>query len=242
MTPLARMIVIIVAIFIVMKIAVLAVSPARLRPVHAFAFFLWPGMRPSTFAVRRDRRIDLRSLGRGLMNVAIGVALFLLARFVAASSVIAGVVLALVAFSLALHFGLFSIVTAFWRFAGFKAEDLFIQPWRSRSLAEFWSRRWNVGFSDMIALVIHRPIAARYGRTAGIIASFLGSAVLHELAISVPAAGGYGLPSLYFALHGALVAMNARGRAVTLVALLAPVPLVFHPPFVRAIVIPLLLR
>jgi alginate O-acetyltransferase complex protein AlgI len=141
-----------------------------------------------------------------------------------------------------LHFGLFTIATAAWRAAGINAEDLFRQPWRSRSLAEFWSRRWNVGFSDMIALMVHRPVAARLGRKAGIVASFLASGVLHELAISVPAQGGYGLPTLYFALHGALVAAGLRGRVATALALLIPLPLCFHAPFLRAIVIPMLSR
>jgi hypothetical protein len=30
--------------------------------------------------------------------------------------------------------------------------------------AEFWSRRWNVGFSEMLALTVNSPIASRFGR------------------------------------------------------------------------------
>ena len=58
--------------------------------------------------------------------------------------------------------------------------------------------------------------------------------------ISVPARGGYGLPSLYFLLQGALVAAGLRGRVATMLVLIVPLPILFHPWFVKAIVIPLL--
>jgi alginate O-acetyltransferase complex protein AlgI len=150
------------------------------------------------------------------------------------------VLVVLPALSLIVHFGVCLIVAAGWRAAGFDVDDIFRQPWRSRSLAEFWSRRWNVGFSEMLAVTVSRPLAPRLGRPASVIVAFLASGLLHELAISVPAGGGYGLPTLYFAIHGALVAAGARGRAVTLLAVILPLPLLFHLPFLRAIVIPLL--
>jgi hypothetical protein len=243
MTPIARMLAIIVVLFGTMKIAVLAASRTRLPLTRKLAFFFWPGMRPSTFAARRPDVNDVRPpLLRGIRNVVAGAVLVLAARAVAPRTLVVAIVLALPGISLMLHFGLFALATAFWRRAGFDAEDLFRQPLRSRSLAEFWSRRWNVGYSDMIAVTVQRPVAARFGRRAAVAAAFLASGVLHELAISVPAAGGYGLPSIYFALHGALVAAGIRGRAVTIAALVAPLPLLFHPPFLRAIIIPLLLR
>ncbi len=92
----------------------------------------------------------------------------------------------------------------------------------------------------MLAVTVSRPLTPRLGRAASVVAAFLASGVLHELAISVPAGGGYGLPTLYFALHGALVATRARGRAMTLLAVILPLPLLFHPPFLHAVVIPLL--
>jgi alginate O-acetyltransferase complex protein AlgI len=94
----------------------------------------------------------------------------------------------------------------------------------------------------MLSVTVHRPLARRFGRAAGVAASFVASGLLHELAISVPAGGGYGLPTIYFIVHGALVAGGVRGRALTLMALLIPLPLLFHAPFLRAIVIPALLR
>jgi alginate O-acetyltransferase complex protein AlgI len=157
----------------------------------------------------------------------------------------------LVGLSLALHFGLFELLVAAWRAAGVDCRSLFRSPLRSRDLREFWSRRWNLAFSEMTALVVHRPLARRLGRRAAVLGSFLFSGLLHETAISLPARAGFGLPTLYFALQGAGVlfeeglarsGMAPRGwaeRVWTAAWLLAPLPLLFHPPFVRAVLWPL---
>ena len=242
MTPFERMLVIIVALFVTMKLIVLAATRVRLAPAGLAAFFLFPGMRPATFASRRNVNRVRAPLLRGLRNLVAGAALFLVARVIALWSLLAAIIIALPALSLMLHFGLLALATAFWRWSGYPAEELFRQPWRSASLAEFWSRRWNVGFSDMVAVAVQRPLGFRWGRRAAIVASFLASGLLHEMAISVPAGGGYGLPMLYFAAHGVLVAANVRGRVAMWIALLAPLPILFHPPFIRAIIVPLLLR
>jgi alginate O-acetyltransferase complex protein AlgI len=76
------------------------------------------------------------------------------------------------------------------------------------------------------------------------VVSFLASGLLHELAISVPVRAGYGLPTAYFVLQGALVVLEKRirrepGRLWTLFWLVAPLPMLFHAPFLRGIVWPL---
>jgi hypothetical protein len=85
------------------------------------------------------------------------------------------------------------------------------------------------------------------------LAGFLFSGLLHELAISVPARGGYGLPTLYFALHGGLLRLerrigvleNAPGntewarRVWTLGWLALPLPLLFHRPFLQQVIWPI---
>jgi alginate O-acetyltransferase complex protein AlgI len=96
----------------------------------------------------------------------------------------------------------------------------------------------------MIALVVHRPLRRRAGEHVALAGSFLASGLLHELAISVPVGAGFGLPTAYFLLHGALVAVERRmerppGRLWTIFWLAAPMPLVFHPPFLRGVVWPL---
>jgi alginate O-acetyltransferase complex protein AlgI len=240
MNAIPRMIVIIAATLAVMKCMVLALAGVRLAPARMAAFFLWPGMRPGTFAARRFPGGVWPRVLRGVAYLAAGAMLFLLARAIAPRSLAIAIVIALPALSLMLHFGVFSLATAAWRAAGFAAEDLFRKPWSARSLEEFWSRRWNAGFSDMLGVTVFRPVCARLGRTTAVLASFLASGLLHELAISVPARGGYGLPTLYFLLHGGLVAAGVRGRVAMFLALLVPLPLCFHAPFLRAVILPML--
>jgi alginate O-acetyltransferase complex protein AlgI len=125
---------------------------------------------------------------------------------------------------------------------------LFRAPLAARSLGEFWARRWNLAFSEMTRAAVYRPLVARIGRTGATLAAFAFSGALHELAISYPVDCGYGLPTLYFALHGGLVAVERRlaldrhptfARLWTLFWLAAPLPLLFHPPFLDGVVWPL---
>jgi alginate O-acetyltransferase complex protein AlgI len=86
------------------------------------------------------------------------------------------------------------------------------------------------------------------------LAAFLFSGLLHELAISLPVRAGFGLPLLYFAIHGALMLTErgleragrpvyrrpGLGRAWTTFWLVAPLPILFHRPFLRGVVWPIL--
>jgi hypothetical protein len=161
--------------------------------------------------------------------------------------------LLLVGLSLAFHFGIFNVAAGAWRALGVGCRPLFRAPLRSQSLTEFWSRRWNLAFSEMLALTVYRPLAGAVGRRTAVFLSFLGSGILHELAISVPVRAGYGLPTLYFSLHGLLTLleqeMARRGwpierlgwlaRLWTLGWLVAPLPLLFHPWFICGVIWPI---
>ena len=255
MTPLWRMTVIIGAALVGMKILTLAFARADgvvLGPKATVEFFGWPGMRPSLFAKRRvvDVRAAAEIATKGVRALLIGAVLFVCARMIAVSPIertIKQAIVTLIAMpslSLMLHFGLFDIVAGFHRMRGVPVEKLFRAPLRARSLSEFWSRRWNVGFSEMIALIVHRPLRRNAGENVALAGSFLASGLLHELAISVPVGTGYGLPTVYFLLHGALVAFERRmaqppGHLWTIFWLAAPMPLLFHPPFVRGVIWPL---
>ena len=255
MTPVARMVRIIGATLIAMKVLTLAFARAEgivLGPKATFEFFGWPGMRPSLFT--RRRVVDLRAAAeiakKGARALLIGAAMFVIARIIAMSRLeltikqVLVTIIALPALSLMLHFGLFDVVAGFYRWRGVPVDKLFRAPLRARSLAEFWSRRWNIGFSEMIALVVLRPLRRGAGERVALAGSFLASGLLHELAISVPVRAGYGLPTAYFLLHGALVAFERRmarppGHLWTIFWLAAPMPLLFHPPFVRGVIWPL---
>jgi len=255
MTPLLRMTAIIAGTLMATKILTLAFARAEgvvLGRKATVEFLGWPGMRPSLFARRRvvDVHGAAEIAGKGSRALFAGAVLFTLARVIAASSLDAPAkqvivtAMALPALSLMLHFGLFDIVAGFYRLRGVPVDKLFRAPLRAQSLSEFWSRRWDVGFSEMIALVVHRPLRRTAGEHVALAGSFLASGLLHELAISVPVGAGYGLPTAYFLLHGALVAFERRmarspGHLWTIFWLAAPMPLLFHPPFLRGVIWPL---
>ena len=91
-------------------------------------------------------------------------------------------------------------------------------------------------------------------RRAALAATFLFSGLVHELAISVPVRAGYGLPMTYFILQGLLVLfettlhhagfpINRRpwlGRLWVWFWIVAPLPILFHRPFLAGVVWPLI--
>jgi hypothetical protein len=152
---------------------------------------------------------------------------------------------------LLLHFGTFQIVAFLWQSLDVKAEPIMSAPLRSTSLGEFWGRRWNLGFRQLAHELIFRPFYRRLGpETAGFLV-FVVSGLIHDLVISLPARGGYGLPTLYFLLQGAGVTVErsrfgkrlglgegALGRCFMIVFLTVPVFWLFHPWFVLRVILP----
>jgi alginate O-acetyltransferase complex protein AlgI len=125
-------------------------------------------------------------------------------------------------------------------------------PLHSRSLADFWGRRWNTGFNTLARELIFKPLAPSIGAMGATTVVFLISGVLHDLVISVPARGGYGLPTIYFliqlvglafertALLRRLLRRRAAGWLYALLFTITPLPLLFHEPFVRRVILPFL--
>ncbi|MDA7920542.1 hypothetical protein N9Z18_02990 [Verrucomicrobiales bacterium] len=79
----------------------------------------------------------------------------------------------------------------------------------------------------------------------GTFAGFFASGVAHELVISLPAWGGFGLPTIYFLIQavGLLVLRNyrpLRNRFVTLGFVLFPAPILFHPVFIERVFAPMM--
>jgi hypothetical protein len=152
-----------------------------------------------------------------------------------------------------LHFGGFHLLALVWRSFGVPAQPIMRNPMASVSLGEFWSRRWNVAFNDIAERFIFRPLVRRAGaRWAGMVA-FAFSGLLHDLVISVPARAGYGLPTLYFVIQGMGVWLERsavgrklglrhgwRGWTFTMIVAAVPAFWLFHPPFVRHIMLPMM--
>jgi Membrane bound O-acyl transferase family len=259
-----RMLAIVLELILGMKAVVTVEAQAAgmpaLKPWQWFGFAgLWVGMRPQLFATAggAPRAGAGRYLVRGLLWSAAGVALLVLSRELWGGEPVRQVALSglmLVALSIVLHFGTLTVLAGLWRFAGVDARPLHRAPLKARSLTEFWGRRWNLAFSEMTALAAYRPLRRVVGEPAAVLASFALSGLLHEAAISVPVRAGYGGPLAYFLLHGCLTlverararqglrppeAWGVWGRVWTLGWLALPLPILFHAPFVKAVVWPL---
>jgi len=95
-----------------------------------------------------------------------------------------------------LHFGSFHLLSLTWRRAGVKATPMMQNPLAAKSLADFWGRRWNTAFNELALRFAFRPLSRWTTPAVAMLAVFGLSGLIHELVISLPAHGGYGLPTL----------------------------------------------
>jgi alginate O-acetyltransferase complex protein AlgI len=161
--------------------------------------------------------------------------------------------LGMIGLVLALHFGIFHLLSCLWRSLGINAVPLMNWPIRSTSVSEFWSRRWNLAFRDLTHRYLFRPLAPKVGAAVALWIGFLLSGIVHDVVISLPAGGGYGLPTLFFVIQATAISIERSrvgksaglGRGLigwlfTLLVLLLPAPLLFHEAFRERIVLPFL--
>ncbi len=155
---------------------------------------------------------------------------------------------------LLLHFGTFHLLSLAWRFAGVDARPIMQAPLSATSLSDFWGRRWNLGFRQLTHRLIFQPMRTRAGIAAATLFAFFASGLIHELVISLPARGGYGFPTCYFVLQGMGVLFErslpgkrlgldsgTRGWLFAVFCAAAPAYLLFHPWFVRGVILPFLM-
>lgn len=230
---------------------------AKMAPGRWLCFAAgWFGMRPKIFSGQRhDRGAGSGRLFRsGVLRLCIGAILCWLSdlswRYLQSRTM--ATVLLLPGLSLMLHFGILNMVAAGWRTVGFDCRPLFRAPLRAENLSEFWGRRWNVAFNEMTVIGVYRPLSPVTGRNVALVVSFLFSGLLHEMAISLPVMAGFGLPFLYFLLHGFALLIERglarrgtpmagwKGRVWTMLWLLLPLPILFHRPFLQGVLWPLI--
>jgi hypothetical protein len=150
-----------------------------------------------------------------------------------------------------LHFGSFHLIALFWKAMGVDAEPIMSKPILSKTLSEFWGKRWNLGFRQLAHDFVFGPLYKRVGVAAAGLLVFVASGLIHDLVISVPARGGYGLPTGYFVLQGLGVTLERSnfGRRIGLqngpvawiflvIVAAAPAFWLFHPPFVLRVILP----
>ncbi len=221
---------------------------------RVWAYLLgWPGMDAPSFLTEASAQPPpVRAWGWAGLKTMFGAGLLWgEARFMG-GGLLAGWV-GMVGMIFLLHFGSFDLVALFWQRQGIAAPPLMRAPVLAGSLGEFWGRRWNSGFRDLVFGASFAPLKRRLGARTASLTIFLISGVIHDLVISVPAGGGYGLPTAYFALQGAgLLAEHARGSALarwrgrwqgrvwTWIVVAGPAFWLFHPPFVRRVILPMM--
>jgi predicted DCC family thiol-disulfide oxidoreductase YuxK len=237
------------AVFLVLKM--LTYNQGRVpmgRRDTAAYLLLWPGLDPGAFMERAPlaRTEGCKPWGIAVVKLALGLScLFWWSRFL--HGTVWSVPLALFGTMLTLHFGAFELIAFAWRRAGREVLPIMNRPLLATGLLDFWSRRWNLAFRDMAHVLVFRPVRKRWGSTLGLVAVFLASGLLHDLMISLPARGGYGLPTLYFLIQGAACMLERRLKTSALqqcmlayVFLLGPLPLLLHQPFLNNVVLPMM--
>jgi Membrane bound O-acyl transferase family len=217
---------------------------------------VWPGMDATTFLQPGDvvRRPQASEWIAAAFKTAFGVCLtWVVARTaLPARPMLAGWI-AMAGLIFILHFGTFHLLSLAWRACGVAAAPIMRNPLASTSLAEFWGRRWNVAFHELASRFTFRPLKSIVGAVGATLLVFVVSGLVHELVISVPARGGYGLPTMYFVVQGLGLAgerarwgrqlglgHGARGWLFTALVTAGPAVWLFPAPFVRGVILPML--
>jgi hypothetical protein len=232
---------------------------ARLRIAHpawrSIAYLVaWPGMDAEAFLDVRQRvpRPASSTWLRPSFETILGVILlWIVPRSLPQEQPLLRGWIGMFGLILLLHFGAFHLVALLWQSLGIKAEPIMSAPLRSRSLGDFWGKRWNLGFRQLAHELIFRPLHRKLGADAAGLLVFMISGLIHDLVISLPARGGYGLPTLYFLLQGTGITAERsrfgkrlglghgiRGWFFMMVFLTAPVYWLFHPWFVLRVILP----
>ncbi len=219
---------------------------------HIAYLCAWPGLDAAAFLSGEASPPCSREWMAGIRNSVVGLLLFFgAARIVFPHHPGIAAWIGMTGAALALHSGLFALLSCGWRRFGIDARPIMNQPLRSDSVGEFWGRRWNTAFRDLTHRFLFRPLTQRLGTPAALVGGFVFSGLVHDLVISWPAAGGWGGPTIFFAIQagGVLLERTRPGRALnlgrglrgklfTMATVLLSAPLLFHPPFVERVVIP----
>jgi alginate O-acetyltransferase complex protein AlgI len=228
----------------------LAAHPAWRSAAYLLA---WPGMNAKSFLYGPNT--TAAPAGRewlsAFLKTILGAAVFWGgARMISGPPLLRGWI-GMIGLILLLHFGSFDLVALGWQRLGIEARPIMSAPLRSTSLSEFWGQRWNLGFRQLSYDFIFRPLQRPCGAKIATLLVFLLSGLIHELVISVPAQGGYGLPTGYFLVQwlGTAAERSRAGRRVGLgrglrgwllmaACTAGPAFWLFHPPFVLRVILP----
>ena len=229
-------------------------ASARLVPWVA----LWPGMDVKRYLVpgaRVERVTPYEMVRAGSCVVAGYLLLTVVPGYISRDWPLTAGWVGLVGLSYLSFFGLFHWISIVHRWLGVAAAPVFNRPGHGKNIGDFWGRRWNMGVRDLIYETTFAPLTRRFGALAALWAGFFVSGLLHELVISIPAGGGYGLPTLYFLIQAAGVTLmraplgkrlhirgGLRGWLFGFVVAGLGSYLLFPPPFIRGVMVPMVER
>lgn len=227
------------------------VSPGR----QLGYLFAWPGFDVVAFFHTPNPRLPLLNawiFGVAKLSLGLGLIAVVYPRLPVDYELLRGWV-GMLGIIFVLHFGVFHLLSLAWQAGGVTAEPIMDWPVLATSVSDFWGKRWNVAFRDLTHRFLFRPLTARFGAKIALAVGFLVSGILHDLVISLPARGGYGGPTAFFLVQAGAIFVErsalgkhlglghgVRGWAFAGIVLIAPIFLLFHPPFVRFIVLPFL--
>lgn len=208
-----------------------------------FAFaLLWFGMDPGLFARQRKGLGGGRMIAEGGVCMLAGTLLALGVHALGWRSVWA----LFVPLSVGFHFGALRALAGAWRLAGVPVKPLFRNPFGATSAADFWARRWNLGYSHMMALAVGRPLESVLGVRGAVFVVFAVSGLLHEVAITLPVRAGFGQPTLCFMFYGLMALVSFPRwplwlrRVLSALSILLPLPWLFPREFCSQVLVPLL--
>jgi hypothetical protein len=138
-----------------------------------------------------------------------------------------------------------AVVSLIWAAIGGVPRPLLDNPPLARGVADFWSRRWNLWFSDWFRYTLFSPLRRR--PVLALLVVFAISGVMHEWVVNatlyfVTGRALFGSMMLYFLLQPAGVLMerrflkpNSPARvALAWLVVLGPVPLLLNEGLLRA--------
>jgi hypothetical protein len=230
---------------------------ASVSPWRTIAYFTaWPGMDATAFLSNRSPVAKPRltawlgAFGKTLFGITL---LCGILRTLPASSPLLVGWCGLIGLIFVLHFGTFHLLALAFQSFGFDARPLMRAPILAISLGEFWGKRWNSAFHEIAFRFAFCPLRRLLTPIAASVLVFILSGLVHDIVISFPARGGYGLPTAYFLVQGlGMLAerskpgqrlglgRGARGRAFTILVTAGPVFWLFHPTFIHHIILPML--
>lgn len=219
-------------------------------------FIVWPGLDGRAFLASdaSAKPPGLRELLWAAAMITVGALLiWVVFPLLFAKSVMLAAWAGMIGIAPLLHFGVIRLISILCRSLGVNAAPIMNAPLHATSLAEFWSARWNTAFSIPARRFVLMPLTRCLGLPLAGFIVFLLSGLLHEFVISLPARAGFGLPTLYFLVQAAGVAIERsyvgrrwrlsqgmKGWCFMAFFTVGPLYWLFHPVFMERVIVPFL--